>query len=204
MTSGYLIVGLGNPGPDYELTRHNAGFLALDYLADQHGWPLTSEKWQGICGSGRLGSQRVFLVKPQTYMNRSGECAARFAEFHRIGPEGILVLHDDLDLPAGKIKVAAKGGAGGHNGIRSLMQHLGSADFARLKIGIGRPPRNEQGQGVPVDCYVLSAFSGEELELFNSRLPLIQEAVELFVSQGAERCMNQINGRATAAEQQRP
>lgn len=202
MTDGYLIVGLGNPGPDYELTRHNAGFLALDYLADQHGWPLTNEKWQGICGSGRLGSQKVVLVKPQTYMNRSGECVARFAEFHRIGPEGILVLHDDLDLPAGKIKVAAKGGAGGHNGIRSLMQHLGSADFARLKIGIGRPPRNEQGQGMPVDRYVLSAFSSEELELFNSRLPLIQEAAELFVSQGVERCMSQINGRT--AEQQRP
>jgi len=203
MTDGYLIVGLGNPGPDYELTRHNAGFLAVDHIADQHGWPLTSEKWQSICGSGRLGSQRVFLIKPQSYMNRSGECVARFADFHRIGPENILVLHDDLDLPPGRIKAAAKGGAGGHNGVRSLIQHLGSSEFARLKIGIGRPPRNEQGQGMPVDRYVLSAFSDEELELFNCRLPLIKEAVELFVSSGAERCMNQINGRA-AGEQQRP
>ncbi len=202
MTSGYLIVGIGNPGPEYELTRHNAGFLALDYLAEQRGWPLTSEKWQGISGSGRLGSQRVFLVKPQTYMNRSGDCVARFADFHRIEAGHILVLHDDLDLPAGKIKVAAKGGAGGHNGIRSLIQQLGSPDFVRLKIGIGRPPRNEDGQGIPVERYVLSAFSGEELELFNSRLPLIQEAAELFISHGVERCMNQINGRT--AEQQRP
>ena len=202
MTDGYLIVGLGNPGPEYELTRHNAGFLALNYLADQHGWPLTSEKWQGICGSGRLGAARIFLVKPQTYMNRSGDCVARFADFHRIEAGRILVLHDDLDLPAGKIKVAVKGGAGGHNGIRSLIQQLGSPDFVRLKIGIGRPPRNEDGQGMPIERYVLSAFSGEELELFNSRLPLIQEAAELFVSQGVERCMSQINGRT--AEQQRP
>ncbi len=196
MTSGYLIVGLGNPGPDYELTRHNAGFLALDHIADQQGWSLNTEKWQGICGSGRLGSERVFLVKPQTYMNRSGECVARFADFHRIGLEQILVLHDDLDLPSGKIKVTAKGGAGGHNGIRSLIQHLGSPEFVRLKIGIGRPPRNEEGQGIPVERYVLSAFSEAELELFNSRLPLINEAVELFIRHGAERCMNQINGRS--------
>jgi PTH1 family peptidyl-tRNA hydrolase len=194
--SGYLIIGLGNPGAQYELTRHNAGFLALDYVADQRNWPLNAEKWQGICGSDRLGEHRVFLVKPQTFMNRSGECVARFADFHRIAPEQILVLHDDLDLPPGRIKVTAKGGAGGHNGIRSLMQHLGSPDFVRLKIGIGRPPRHEQGQGIPVDRYVLSAFSEEELGVFNSRLPLIQEAVELFIEQGAGRCMNRINSLA--------
>jgi PTH1 family peptidyl-tRNA hydrolase len=194
--SGYLIVGLGNPGLDYALTRHNAGFLALDYIADQQGWPLNAEKWQGICGSGRLGEARIFLLKPQTYMNRSGECVARLADFHRIGPEQILVLHDDLDLPSGKIKVTAKGGAGGHNGIRSLIQHLGTADFVRLKIGIGRPPRNEEGQGMPVERYVLSAFSEGELTLFNERLPLISEAVELFIRHGAAQCMNQINGRS--------
>jgi len=195
-----LIVGLGNPGPEYALTRHNAGFLALDYLAAQHGWSLTNEKWQGICGSGRLGSQRVVLIKPQTYMNRSGDCVARCAEFHRIEPEGILVLHDDLDLPPGRIKVAAKGGAGGHNGIRSLIQQLGSAEFTRLKIGIGRPARNEQG--IPVERYVLSAFSDAEMQLFNSRLLLIQEAVDLFISHGVARCMNQINGRTIGEQQQ--
>lgn len=192
--SGHLIIGLGNPGPQYELTRHNAGFLAVDYVAAQRGWSLNAEKWQGIYGSGRLGAHRVFLVKPQTFMNLSGECVARFVDFHRIGIEQILVLHDDLDLPLGRIKGAAKGGAGGHNGIRSLIQHLGSSDFTRLKIGIGRPPRNEQGQGMPVDRYVLSAFREEELAGFNSRLPLIQEAVELFIEQGAGYCMNRING----------
>jgi PTH1 family peptidyl-tRNA hydrolase len=193
--SGYLIVGLGNPGPQYELTRHNAGFLALDYVADQCGWLLNAEKWHGICGSGWLGEHRVFLVKPQTFMNRSGECVARFADFYRIGPENTLVLHDDLDLPSGKIKIAAKGGAGGHNGIRSLIQHLGSADFVRVKIGIGRPSRDEQGQGMAVDRYVLSAFSEAELAVFTDRQPLLTEAVRFFINQGTERCMNQINGR---------
>ncbi|WP_417908817.1 aminoacyl-tRNA hydrolase [Candidatus Electronema sp. PJ] len=191
----YLIVGLGNPGAQYKLTRHNAGFLALDYVADQCGWLLNAEKWQGICGSGWLGEKQILLVKPQTFMNRSGECVARFTEYHRIQPEHILVLHDDLDLPFGKIKIVAKGGAGGHNGIRSLVQHLGTTDFVRLKIGIGRPPRNEEGQGMPVDCYVLSAFSEAELAMFNDRQPLMSEAVQLFISQGAEWCMNQINGR---------
>lgn len=187
----HLIVGLGNPGPQYELTRHNAGFLALDYVADQFGWDMSSEKWQGLHCCGRRGAGRLLLVKPQTFMNRSGECAARFAEFHRIELNNILVIHDDLDLPPGRIKVAAKGGAGGHNGIRSLIQHLGSSDFARLKIGIGRPEPGRQ----PIDRYVLAGFSEEELAVFNERLPLVSEAVGLFIGHGAEHCMNRINGR---------
>jgi PTH1 family peptidyl-tRNA hydrolase len=190
-----LIVGLGNPGPQYEVTRHNAGFLALDYFADQHGWSVAPEKWQAQHGNGVFAGQRVILLKPQTFMNRSGESVIRWATFHRIKPERILILHDDLDLPLGKLKVAAQGGAGGHNGIRSLIQHLGRQDFARLKIGIGRPPRNEQGQGIPIERYVLAAFPEEELHLFSERLQLIQEAIELFIKQGAGHCMNQINGR---------
>jgi PTH1 family peptidyl-tRNA hydrolase len=192
-----LIAGLGNPGPKYELTRHNAGFLALDYFADQHDCPVQNEKWQGVHGSGHLAGQRILLVKPQTFMNRSGECVARFADFHRIDPTGILIIHDDLDLPPGRIKVSAGGGPGGHNGIRSLIRHLGTPEFARLKIGIGRPARNDQGQGIPVDRYVLSRFSDQELALFNDRLPLMDEAVELFITQGVDRCMNMINGRSS-------
>jgi PTH1 family peptidyl-tRNA hydrolase len=187
----HLILGLGNPGAQYELTRHNAGFLAADYIADQLGWSLSSEKWHGLSCCGRLDGKRIFIVKPQTFMNRSGECAVRFAEFHRIELNRILVLHDDLDLAPGRIKIAAKGGAGGHNGIRSLIQHFGSQDFARLKIGIGRPEPGRQ----PVDRYVLSPFSEEELTVFNARLPLIQEAVDLFIRHGEEHCMNKMNGR---------
>ncbi len=193
--SGFLIVGLGNPGAQYELTKHNAGFLALDYFADQHGYTLSSEKWRGIYSAERLGERRILLVKPQTFMNKSGECVARFVDFYKIEPANILVVHDDLDLPPGRIKVAAKGGAGGHNGIRSLIQNLGTAEFARLKIGIGRPERNEQGQGIPVDRYVLSGFADSDFALFNNRLALVDEAVELFIEQGVDRCMNMVNGR---------
>ena len=193
--SGYLIVGLGNPGPKYELTRHNAGFLALDYFADQHGLSFSCEKWQGVYCRDRLACVRILLVKPQTFMNKSGECVVRFADYYRIDITKILVIHDDLDLPAGRVKVVARGGAGGHNGIRSIINHLGTADFARLKIGIGRPERNENGQGIPVERYVLSGFSDSELSLFDERLSLVDEAVELFTRHDIETCMNRINGR---------
>ena len=193
--TGYLIVGLGNPGSKYELTRHNAGFLALDYFADRHGFSLVSEKWQGVYCRDHLAGFRILLVKPQTFMNKSGECVARFADFYKIQPANILVVHDDLDLPSGRIKVVAGGGAGGHNGIRSIISHLGTPDFARLKLGIGRPERNEQGQGGPVDRYVLAGFSDAQFALFNERLPLVKEAIELFIEQGIDTCMNRINGR---------
>jgi PTH1 family peptidyl-tRNA hydrolase len=190
-----LIIGLGNPGAKYELTRHNAGFLALDYFADQHNCALNNEKWHGHFCSERIEGQRVILLKPQTFMNKSGESAIRFVDFHQIPLKNILVIHDDLDLPRGKIKVAAKGGAGGHNGIRSLIQHLGSPDFSRLKIGIGRPERDEKGRGIPVDRYVLGNFTDEELSHFNDRLALRHEAVSLFLQQSVDKCMNMINGR---------
>lgn len=193
--SHYLIVGLGNPGAKYELTRHNAGFLALDNFADQHHCTVHHEKWHGLYCSERIEGRRVILLKPLTFMNKSGENVQRFVDFYQIPLKNILVIHDDLDLARGRIKVAAKGGAGGHNGIRSLMQHLGSPDFSRLKIGIGRPERDDQGRGVPVDRYVLNIFSDEELALFNDRLALVREAVILFLEQGVDKCMNMINGR---------
>ncbi|WP_446009667.1 aminoacyl-tRNA hydrolase [Candidatus Electrothrix sp.] len=191
----YLLIGLGNPGIKYELTRHNAGFLAVDDYADQQRCTLNNKKWNGLYTAQRINGQRVILLKPQTFMNKSGESAARFADFYQIPLENIMVIYDDLDLPKGKIKVAAKGGPGGHNGIRSLIQHLGSSDFARLKIGIGRPERDEQGRGIPVDRYVLGNLNDEELALFNERLALIHEALDLFLQQGVDKCMNMINGR---------
>ncbi len=190
-----LIIGLGNPGAKYELTRHNAGFLALDNFADQHNCTLNNEKWNGLFCSERIDGQRVILLKPLTFMNKSGESVIRFVDFHQIPRKNILVIHDDLDLARGKIKVAAQGGAGGHNGIRSLIQHLGSPAFSRLKIGIGRPERDDKGRGIPVDRYVLGNFTDEELSLFNDRLALLHEAISLFLEQGVDKCMNMINGR---------
>lgn len=193
--AGRLIVGLGNPGSKYELTRHNAGFLALDYFVDKHGFAITCAKWQGVYCRERLAGVSILLVKPQTFMNKSGESLVRFADFYKIELSDILVVHDDLDLPAGRIKVVAQGGAGGHKGIRSIINHLGTSDFARLKLGIGRPERNEQGQGIPVERYVLARFSDQELGAFSKQLSLVDEAIELFVKQGVDACMNRINGR---------
>ncbi len=190
-----LIVGLGNPGTKYELTRHNAGFLTVDDFAAQQHCALNNQKWNGLFCSQRIEGQRVILLKPQTFMNKSGESVSRFVDFHHIPLKNILVIHDDLDLAQGKIKVAAKGGAGGHNGIRSMIQHLGSPEFSRLKIGIGRPERDEKGRGIPVDRYVLGNFTDEELSLFNNRLALLHEAISLFLQQGVDKCMNMINGR---------
>ncbi len=191
-----LIVGLGNPGPNYELTRHNAGFLAIDYFAGEAGQPITSEKWQGLFARTFLSGNSVFLLKPQAYMNRSGECVARFATYFKIAPEHILVVHDDLDLAPGRIKMVARRGAGGHNGIRSVIRHLGTCNFARVKIGIGRPPVSGQGLAMPLERFVLAEFSPAERDLLQQKLDLIVEGIRLFISQGIEVAMNSINGRS--------
>ncbi len=191
-----LIVGLGNPGPDYELTRHNAGFLAIDYFAGEIGQPITLEKWQGLFSRIRLYGKTVFLLKPQAFMNRSGECVARFATYFKIEPQHILVIHDDLDLEPGRIKIVARGGAGGHNGIRSVIRHLGASDFARIKIGIGRPPVSGHGSAMPVERFVLAGFSPAEWDLFRRQLDLVAEGIRLFISQGVDAAMNMINGRS--------
>lgn len=193
--SGCLIVGLGNPGEKYKLTRHNAGFLALDYFADKQGVLFNAAKWQAEYCRNHYAGSPLLLIKPQNFMNRSGEAVARFADFYKIAPEHILVVHDDLDLAPGKIKVVARGGAGGHNGIRSIISHLGTTDFARLKIGIGRPARNDKGQGIPVDRYVLAPFGGEERKLLSTKLALVAEAIDLFARKGVDHCMNRINGQ---------
>jgi len=191
----FLLVGLGNPGREYDLTRHNVGFIFLDFLAQRSGCSVDSRKLDGLYGQARAFGGQIVFLKPQTYMNRSGQSVRAFADYFKIPKERILVLHDDLDLAPGRIKVVSKGGAGGHNGIRSVAQHLGATDFARIKIGIGRPVRNELGQGQPVDQFVLSKMAPDELVLFEQRYDAVEEAVELFVRDGIERCMNLINGR---------
>jgi peptidyl-tRNA hydrolase, PTH1 family len=189
----YLIAGLGNPGSQYELTRHNAGFLALDDFADHCAWTANRSKWQALYCDVRWNEHRLLLVKPQTFMNRSGESLAHFVDFYNVERQNILILYDDLDLAPDRLKALAQGGTGGHNGIRSIVQCLGTKDFARLKIGIGRPQPNEQ----PIERYVLSNFSDEDLALFNARLPRIREALRLFLDQGIAACMNQTNERRT-------
>ncbi len=193
--TAYLIVGLGNPGARYARTRHNAGFLAIDHFARSVDCPPASSRWQGSYCRLRLSGRPLILLKPQTYMNRSGECVVRFADYFRISRERILVLHDDLDLPPGRIKVVARGGAGGHNGIRSLIRYLGGSDFARVKIGIGRPQSDGDRDGMPVDRWVLSRFSDQELEGLEEIFEKTDRAIRLFIVRGIEACMNEINRR---------
>lgn len=194
----YLVAGLGNPGSAYEMTRHNAGFYFLDAFAAQQGWRLTSLKMQGLYGQGRLGGAQVLCVKPQTFMNRSGQSVRAYSDYFNIPIQNLLVLHDDLDLAEGRIKVAKGGGHGGHNGIRSLIEHLGSRDFARIRIGIGRPP-GPAGEGDrKVESYVLAPVGAAGRLLWDERQALVIEAIELFVTQGVEACMNSINGRGAA------
>ena len=189
----YLIVGLGNPGKKYTKTRHNAGFIAIEHFATSSNCLSRQLKFDGEYCKQWLFNLQVSLVKPMTYMNKSGSCVAAFVRFFKIPLENILILHDDLDLPLGRVKVVAGGGAGGHNGVRSLIKELGTKEFARLKIGIGRPPRDENGHGIPVDRYVLAEFSHEEKEAFTSLLPKIDEAITLLLQDGIGRCMNQTN-----------
>lgn len=190
-----MIVGLGNPGPKYETTRHNIGFLAVDALAEELGCSLNSEKMQGLYCRERFAGEPLLLVKPLTYMNRSGECVARFCQYFKVDPARLLVVHDDIDLPFGRVKVTAKGGHGGHNGIRSIIQHLGVNDFARVKIGLGRPEADDKGHCLPVDRFVLSNFSQKEWAQMEDRLSLVSEAARMFLAKGVQTAMNEINGR---------
>lgn len=189
----YLIVGLGNPGKKYEETRHNAGFMAIEHFATGIDCRFRQIKFSGEYCRQQLFNLQVTFVKPMTYMNRSGSCVAAFVRFFKIPQENIFVLHDDLDLPLGRVKVVAGGGAGGHNGVRSLIKELGTSKIARCKIGIDRPHRDENGHGIPVDRYVLGEFIHEEKEVFATLLPKIDEAIALFLRDGIDRCMNQTN-----------
>lgn len=190
-----MIVGLGNPGPQYETTRHNAGFLALDYFAGLEGLAINNVKFQGLFSAIRLHGRQTILLKPQNYMNRSGECVASFAHYFDVNPRDILVLHDDLDLAPGRLKMVSGGGAGGHNGIRSLLASLGSGDFVRLKIGIGHPRDDEETRAVPVERYVLSRMSDDQWSRFQDNLPRIAEGISTFIAQGVSPAMNSMNAR---------
>ncbi|MEI7750012.1 MAG: aminoacyl-tRNA hydrolase [Candidatus Moraniibacteriota bacterium] len=155
-----IIVGLGNPGKEYERTRHNAGFLFLDFLKESQGFPPfePSSRWKGSVSAGLRDGKKVLLLKPETFMNRSGESVSAIMSFFKIPVSDIVVVHDDLDIAAGSFKIGKGSGAAGHNGVSDLIEKLGTKEFTRVRIGIGRPPEN-----VPADVFVLSPFSDEEL-----------------------------------------
>ena len=140
-TYDWLIVGLGNPGAEYEKTRHNAGFMAVDLLADKEDFKFTKRKFNGACGEFKLKDKRILVLKPETFMNNSGTAVAAAKNFYKIPLENIIILCDDMMLDVGKIRIRRKGSHGGHNGIRDIIQHLGTEEFARIKIGVGKKPR---------------------------------------------------------------
>lgn len=183
-----LIVGLGNPGPEYAETRHNSGFMVVAELARRQGVCPSRLLQQALVGEGRIGNFRVVLAQPQTYMNRSGVAVAGLRRFFRVELQELLVVYDDLDLPLGKIRLRLQGGSGGHRGMRSIIEALGSEDFPRLKVGIGRPQEKRE-----VVAYVLSRFSAAEEGIVSQVIAAAAEGIERWIREGPEAAMQWIN-----------
>ncbi|KAA0543713.1 aminoacyl-tRNA hydrolase [Bacillus sp. BGMRC 2118] len=183
-----LIIGLGNPGREYAQTRHNVGFIAIDELAHRHQIPLDKEKFKGIFGTGIINGEKVILLKPLTYMNLSGESVRPLMDYYDIDSEDIVVIYDDLDLPVGKVRLRAKGSAGGQNGMKSIIQHIGTQEFKRIRIGIDRP-RN----GMKVTDYVLGRFTEEQIPLVVDSIKLTADACEKWTNDTFIDVMNQFN-----------
>ena len=182
-----MIIGLGNPGRDYAKTRHNIGFLVVDKVAEKLSTTLELKKFKALYQMVQVDGAKVFLVKPQTYMNNSGEAVATLMKYYQIQTQDILVISDDIDLPVGKIRIRSKGSDGGQKGIRSIAQYLKTSDFARLRIGIGSDPH------IPTADYVLGKISKEEQPVFEVSIEEAAKAVLDFISQPIEQVMNQHN-----------
>jgi PTH1 family peptidyl-tRNA hydrolase len=187
-----LVVGLGNPGREYASTRHNVGWMALDELASRAGAGAFKKKFSGEYATGSFEGASLVLLRPETYMNESGRSVQPAAAFFHAAPASIVVLHDELDLPFGDVRLKVGGGHAGHNGLRSLIQHLGSPDFVRVRIGIGRPPPGFRGE---VADYVLSSFDPVERASIPDVVARTVDTVRSLVQNGLERAMNQVNTR---------
>lgn len=185
----WLVVFLGNPGPRYECTRHNAGFMAGDALAKKLGVNISRLRFKALTAECEINGERILLMKPQTFMNLSGEAVGEAARFYKIPPEHVLVVSDEVSLPLGKLRVRQKGSAGGHNGLKSIIAALGSDGFPRVRIGVGAPPHPEYDMA----DWVLSVFRNQDLEDMQSAAQRAAEAVITYISDGPERAMNRFN-----------
>jgi PTH1 family peptidyl-tRNA hydrolase len=192
----FLVVGLGNPGKKYERNRHNVGFMAVEHLARTHGMPDFKEKFSGVWTKGEIsvGSTRypVALLKPGTFMNLSGDCVQPAAAFLKVEPKAIIVVHDELDLPWRDVRLKMGGGHAGHNGLRSLIERLGTPDFVRVRVGVGRPPAGFKGD---VADYVLQNFDSMETVELPEVIDRACGAVEAVVAKGAQAAMNALNAK---------
>jgi PTH1 family peptidyl-tRNA hydrolase len=191
-----LIAGLGNPGRKYAQNRHNAGFHCLDRLAEAYGLRFDARRDKAKVALGRLAGRRAVLAKPQTFMNDSGLSIGALARFFKVAPADVLVVYDDLDLPQGTLRLRPHGGAGGHRGVRSAIQHLGTRDFPRLRVGIGRPP----GRMLP-KAYVLQDFGADEWLEMQAVYARAVAAVECWLVEGVKEAMNRFNARPAGSDE---
>ena len=190
----FVIVGLGNPERKYTGTRHNAGFDVIDVLAEKYNISVDARKCRAFCGKGVIAGQKVLLVKPQTYMNLSGESVGGIVNYYKIDPESdLLVIYDDISLDVGQLRIRKKGSAGGHNGIKSIIAHLGTTVFPRIKVGVGEKPKNYD-----LADYVLGHFSKQERELMEEGYEHASDAVEQIVQGEIEAAMNVFNKKVKA------
>ena len=192
-----IIAGLGNPGAEYAHTKHNVGFMLVDALAEKLGLDAWRERFNALVAEGRIGAEKVLLVKPLTYMNESGRAIAPLLDWYKLAPEELIVVHDDMDIAVGTIRLRRKGSAGGHNGIKSLLAHIGSQEFSRVRIGIGRPL-----PGWTVVRHVLAPFSAEDGPKVYEAIAYLLPAVECIVTDGIDMAMNRYNPRKKKAAKQ--
>lgn len=184
----FFTVGLGNPGSLYDCTRHNIGFEVVDRFAYDNQFSVSTKKHKALMGQGSLGTEKIILLKPQTYMNLSGESVRDALNFYKETPQSLIIIYDDTSLGLGKIRIRTKGSAGGHNGIKSIIQQLGTDEFTRIKVGIGQKPL-----GWDLADYVLSRFSSEEQPVIVKTIEMVSKVVSTIIVDGVERAMNQYN-----------
>ena len=188
----YVIAGLGNPGREYEGTRHNVGFMTLDALADKYNIDVREKAFKGLIGKGVIEGNKVILVKPQTYMNLSGECIRQVMDYYKVDPAEFIVIYDDISLVPGGIRIRKKGSAGGHNGIKNIIAHLGTQEFPRVRIGVGEKPAR-----MDLADYVLGHFSKAERAQMEEGYDRATEAVRLILAGEIDAAMNQYNKKQT-------
>lgn len=185
----WLIVFLGNPGPRYEFTRHNAGFMAADAMAREKNLKINKLRFNALTAACQIGDQSVLLMKPQTFMNLSGEAVRQAAAFYKVAPEHIIVVSDEISLPLGKLRIRTKGSAGGHNGLKDIIAKLGTQDFPRIRIGVGAPPHPDYDMA----DWVLSTFKNQDAEDMKAAALRAAQAAECYITQGPDRAMNLFN-----------
>ena len=183
----FLIVGLGNPGKEYDGTRHNIGFAAVDYIADKYNIELNRIKFKGVFGEGFIDGKKVILLKPTTYMNLSGESIREVINFYKISNEEVIVIYDDISLEVGRLRIREKGSHGGHKGIKSIIANLGTDVFPRVKIGVGAPKGN-------LVSHVLGKFNEDEIEILRETIKASSDAVSIMVKSDTKEAMNKLNG----------